>query len=270
MKRISTFVAASVLSLLAAGPVLAAAPTNDVFDGREVVAALPFSATLDTAEATSDADDAELHEQCGAPAVDASVWYEYTASTDGWIVVDASGSSYSVGLLVATGEPGAFSAEGCGPEGLLFFAAAGVTYHLLAFDYQGDGVGNGGTLVLSIDAGGGPPAIDLTVDPVGSFSPRTGAATITGTVTCSGGEGEGEGKSFINVQLSQLIGRIRITGDGGTEFSCDGASHAWTAEVLSSAGKFAGGKATVTASSVACNVFDCAMAEVSAGVTLRR
>jgi hypothetical protein len=270
MKRVSTFVAASVLSLLAAGPVLAAAPTNDVFGGREVVTALPFSVTVDTADATSDSNDAELHEQCGAPAMDASVWYEYTAPADGWIVLDATGSTYSVGLLVATGEPGAFGVQGCGPEGLLFFAAAGVTYHLLAFDYQGDGVGNGGTLVLSIEAGGGPPAIDLTVDPVGSFNARTGAATITGTVTCSGGEGEGEGKSFIGVQLSQLVGRFRIAGEGGTEFACDGASHAWSAEILSSAGKFGGGRAFVSASSVACNVFDCAMAEASASVTLRR
>ena len=49
------------------------------------------------------------------------------------------------------------------------------------------------------------------------------------------------------MQLSQTVGRSKFNGEGYTDFICDGASHPWAAVVVSSNGKFAGGKATVSA-----------------------
>jgi hypothetical protein len=49
---------------------LAAPPSNDTFAGARP----DVSELLDTTEATTDSDDAQLNATCGAPATDASVW----------------------------------------------------------------------------------------------------------------------------------------------------------------------------------------------------
>ena len=64
--KVSKRLAAAVIAALAivaftGSPAFAAAPTNDVFSGAEVVGGLPFAATLDTTEATTDADDDEMN-----------------------------------------------------------------------------------------------------------------------------------------------------------------------------------------------------------------
>ena len=98
-----------------AAPALAAPPGNDTYAGRTVVGSVPFTQSLDTTEATTDADDAELNAQCGAPVTDASVWYQVTAAADGGMVVDVSQSSFSAGAIVATGSPGNWTVVACAP-----------------------------------------------------------------------------------------------------------------------------------------------------------
>src|ERR671913_1642919 len=134
-----------------AAPALAAPPSNDTYAGRTIVASVPFTQTLDTTEATTDADDVELNAQCGAPATDASVWYQVTAQADGGLVVDVSESSFSAGAIVATGSPGNWTVVTCGPGAVGWTAVAGETYTILVFDDQGDGGGNGGVLNVTID-----------------------------------------------------------------------------------------------------------------------
>src|SRR4051794_16461556 len=141
VKRLAILsILAMILSLGVAAPVLAAAPANDIYAGREPIA-LGDSLTVDTHEATTDANDTELNTGCGAPATDASVWYELTATADGFIGVDVSASNYTAGVAVATGSPGSFEVIACGPGATAFEAAAGQTYAILAFDDQGDGGG---------------------------------------------------------------------------------------------------------------------------------
>ncbi|MDQ1745249.1 MAG: hypothetical protein QOE23_3588, partial [Pseudonocardiales bacterium] len=101
--------------LYSGSPAWAAVPTNDTIAGATPISALPFTATLDTTQATTDADDASLNANCGAPATEASVWYTYTAPADGAVVIDVSQSSYSAGVIVATGTPGNLSLDNCGP-----------------------------------------------------------------------------------------------------------------------------------------------------------
>ena len=257
----------ALLSLGLATPVLAASPGNDLYGGRTAIATLPFSDSIDTTEATTDADDVEANVSCGAPATDASVWYEFTPTADAEILVDVQSADYSAGFIAVTGSPGSFSLVTCGPQLGSFFAASGVTYGILVFD-QWDGAGNGGNLTLNVDLLPPPPVVDLTVNAAGKFNAKTGAAIISGTMTCTGGDEFG--KNFIDVQLTQTVGRLKISGYGGVEFACDGTTRSWSAEVIGQNGKFAGGKASVSAHAFACSAFGCGEDQVDRTVTLKK
>jgi hypothetical protein len=240
--------------LVGAAPAYAAVPTNDTFSGAVAISSVPFTTTLDTSEATTDADDANANANCGAPATDASVWYSMTPAADKAFVVDVSASSYSAGVLVVTGSPGAFQIVACAPRAVGFFATAGTTYYFLVIDDQFDGGGNGGTLVLNVIEAPPPPVIHATTDPVAGFNPRTGAATVHGTVSCSGVVDF----SFVDVQLSQRVGRGAVLGFGSIDVRCDGNVRPWSVEIFPVVGgKFAGGKGASVTFAVACGPFDC-------------
>jgi hypothetical protein len=253
---IGAMLLAAGLVLVGTGPAYAAAPTNDTFGGAIAIGSVPFSTTVDTSEATTDADDANANAECGAPATDASVWYSITAAADGALVADVSRSSYSAGVLVVTGAPGAFEVVVCGPGAVGFATTAGTTYYLLIIDDQFDGGGNGGTLVLNVDVPPPPPTIDVTVDPTGGFDPRTGAATVRGTINCSGVVNF----ALVDVELHQRVGRGEVFGFGGIAVVCDGADHQWSAEVFPILGtKFVGGKGVSVTFGVACGPFECSL-----------
>src|SRR5688572_2751123 len=129
-------VTALVLTTLiaSAGTAQAVAPGNDLYGGRTVVGAVPFTDSLDTTEATTDTDDADLNTNCGAPATDASVWYEITPAATGGLAADVSSSTYSAGAIVATGSPGNWTLVTCGPGAVGWMADAGTTYTILVFD----------------------------------------------------------------------------------------------------------------------------------------
>lgn len=218
------------------------------------VTATPFSTTLDTTEATTDAVDAELHAFCpGAPAMDASVWYDFTAPADGFYVADVSTSDYTAGVFVATGAPGSFDVLACAPGGAAFEATAGQTYHLLVIDDQSDGAGNGGTMSLTLDVAPPPPTLDVTVNPTGWFDSKTGLATISGTITCS----PDAGAALIETQLTQRVGRMLIRGFAWGEEACDDTTHVWSVDVAGDNGLFKGGKAANVTFSVACGLAFC-------------
>ena len=137
----------------------------------------------------------------------------------------------------------------------------------LAFDFQDDGGGNGGLLSISVSEAPPAPEVSLTIDPVGHFSARAGSATISGTVLCSG-------EAFfthLEGTLSQQVGRFTIRGGFSTDFVCDGAPHAFTAEAVPDNGKFAGGQATASAFAQACGAsFRCGEDSAEQQVRLRR
>ena len=255
MKRLAILTSLLMIaSLTLAAPVLAAAPANDVYAGREAIS-IGDSLTVDTSEATTDADDTELNAECGAPAMDASVWYELTATADGWIGIDVSASNYSAGVFVATGSPGSFEVVACGPGAVAFEAVTGETYAILAIDDQFDGGGNGGTLEIQVAEIPPPPEVDVTVNKTGKFNSATGSATISGTVTCTGGPAD---FSFIEVSVRQAVGRFYVDGFGFIEgFTCDGTTQPWSAEVFGFNGTFKGGKALTVSFAVACGEFLC-------------
>lgn len=239
--------------LVGASPAQAAAPTNDTFGGAIAIGSFPYTTTVDTSEATTDADDANANAECGAPATSASVWYSVTPEADGGFVVDVASSSYLAGVIVVTGAPGAFQLVSCGPDAVTFPTAAGTTYYLLAFDDQYDGGGNGGTLTMNVAAIPPPPTVDVTVEDTASFDPQTGAATVRGTINCTSAD-----DAHIEVELRQQVGRLGVVGFGWMEPTCDGADHRWSTEILPAfGGKFAGGRAASVTFAVACGKFDC-------------
>src|SRR5262245_3875944 len=187
---------------------LAAPPTNDTFAGATPVA-VGFTEVLDTSDATTDGDDAQVNASCGAPATDASVWY-VIEGTDQGVVVDVSQSDYPAGVLVGVGTQGNLETIACGPGTTIFTAVAGTTYYVLAFDDQTDGSGNGGSLNISFVEAPPPPTIDIALSRFGRVNIHTGVATVTGTYTCSNGE-----FLDININADQKIGRGSVFGFGG-------------------------------------------------------
>jgi hypothetical protein len=250
--RVAPVAAVLLTTLGLAAPASAAPPANDVYAGRIVVGSVPFTTTQDTTEATTDADDTELNAQCGAPSTDASVWYEMTAATDGALVADVSSSNYSAGVLVGVGSPGSFSIVACGPGATAWTTTAGTTYSILIIDDQTDGGGNGGAMALTIDQVPPPPTIDVTVNPTGQFT-RAGDAIVSGTVTCTGQADF----AALDAQLTQRVGRIKITGFGFTEVTCDGTTRPWSLLITGDNGIFRGGKAASITFAIACGRFDC-------------
>lgn len=249
-----TTVAIAALLMLTASPALAATPSNDTFAGTAVIGSIPFSTSLDTTEATTDADDASANSTCGAPATDASVWYSLTPATDTGLIVDVSASTFSPGVIVVTGTPGSFTLVTCGPGAVGFGAVAGSTYHLLLFDFQGDGGGNGGILNLSVSEIPPPPVIDVTVNPTAQFS-QEGSAILSGTVQCTGGPAE---FAVVQGELSQKVGRVAtVRGFFGTPVTCDGEVRPWQAEVFPQSGQFRGGKGASVTFAFACGIVQC-------------
>lgn len=263
-RPIASLVLALTLTFGGVAPALAAAPANDTFGGA-TVAATGFSEVLNTSEATTDADDAQLNTNCGAPATDASVWYAF-AGNDAGVVVDVSSSDYSAGVAVGVGTQGNLQLVTCGPGAVAFFAGAGETYYVLAFDDQFDGAGNGGNLSISFNEVPPPPTIDFTVNRFGSVNAQTGVATISGTYTCTNGD-------FFDVFVDarQNVGRFAIFGSG--EFfdfgTCDGTAHNWSADVFPQNGKFKGGKALTLNFATSCGAFECGFGFAEQTVQLR-
>ena len=241
------------LALLPAAPAQAAAPSNDLAAFPTPIS-VGFSETLDTTEATTDADDAQANSVCGAPATDASVWYSLAPAADAGVVVDVGSSSYTAGVIVATGSPGSLDVLTCAPGAASFSATAGQTYLIMAFDDQLDGGGNGGTLTISVTEAA-VPSLAVTVEPVGRVDARTGIATLRGTLTCTGSV-----LSLAGLELHQAVGRFTISGFTTLDTSapCDGTTRPWTVQVSGTNGKFAGGRSAAVSFTFACGVTSCA------------
>lgn len=257
MKATRRFVAALAAAFtsaaLAGSPALAAAPGNDTFAGAVAIASVPFSDSLDTSEATTDGDDDELNATCGAPAMDASVWYSFTPTEGTAYLADVSASNYSAGVFVATGSPGSFNVLACGPGGAAWEATAGETYYLVVIDDQADGGGNGGQMELTVDVAPPPPALEVTVNDTARFDAKTGSAILSGTIMC----GSDAQFAFLEAQVTQRVGRMLIRGYGGTEVTCDDTVRPWTLEVFGDNGLFKGGKALNATFSAACGLAFC-------------
>jgi hypothetical protein len=252
----------SVVTLSGQGA-LAAVPTNDTIAGIVAVGSLPYTQTLDVTEATTDADDAQLNASCGAPATQHSVWYSYTAATDGGFVVDVRGSDFPAAAIIGTGTPGALETAQCGSWTVGTKTTAGTTYYILVFDYNED-PDPGGTLHLTIDTAPPPPIVTLSVDPRATLHVRENIVTLTGTYSCT----DHPNLRYVYGTLQQRIGGRLVTGEFQTSgglgggLVCDGTAQPWYGDVQINDGQFVGGKAVVHATAVGCYLVFCGDATV--------
>jgi hypothetical protein len=181
------------------------------------------------------------------------VWYVLEGADVG-VAVDVSQSDYSAGVLVGVGTQGNLETVTCGSGTVAFFAEAGTTYYVLAFDDQEDGGGNGGSLNISFIDIPPPPTVEIALNRFGRVDIHTGIATVSGTYTCTNGD-------FLDVfvDASQRVGRGSVLG-GGSFFATDtsdGESHAWTVDLNPENGRFAGGKTMTVAFSFSCGEVLC-------------
>jgi hypothetical protein len=181
-------------------------------------------------------------------------------------VVDVEKSNYPAGAIVLSGRRGAWQLETCGPAVVAWEARAGVRYVIMALDDQSDGGGNGGLLILNLRRLPPPPTIDVTVDPVGSFDPRSGAAVITGRVTCTGQSDYTE----LSITVTQRVGRLLIRGWGWSQVDCSGENLRWLIPVTADNGLFKGGHAATVTTGFTCGPFTCSEGYDETVVQLRR
>jgi hypothetical protein len=267
MKFLVALLAISALAFGATPALAAGPPPNDDIADATTITALPFSDTVDTTKASTDAEETAAGQPCrdiGAPAIEKAVWYKYTASADITLLVDTTASSYTTGIAAYNGTPTAATFVTCGPGRITTSWAAGQTAYFMIF---GDQPGSrGGTLRISVQEAPPPPEVSLTVNPTGTFDSQSGSATISGTVTCTGVADF----AGLNGSLTQTVGRFTISGFFFSSFTCDGTTQTWTATVTSSNGRFGGGQATVQASAFACNSSGCGQDSVTQQVRLRK
>jgi hypothetical protein len=208
--RSASCLGALILTVVAglglATPAAAAAPPNDDFANATPIPGVPFSATLDTSEATPDADP-NLE---GCSGGTGSVWYTFTAPFFGdWDVVD-TGSDYTPLFTWYATEPFVYPFA-CGQGTMRQNLLGGVTYYLQV-------AGAGGHLEFAVQE---PVYTELTVtlDPVATLG-RGGDATVTvsGTVACTL-----DGLATVDGVITQKVGaKKEATGAFGMHLHANG------------------------------------------------
>jgi hypothetical protein len=231
---------ALLLVVIGAPSAFAAAPGNDNFVDATVITALPYSDVVDTTEATVEGTD-PLPVACGFE-LQSTVWYSFTPGTDGDLAVDTLGSGYDTTLAVFTGSPGNLVEVGCNDDAVglqsrvIWTADAAVTYFIMAGSYSP----GGGSLHLNLHTSAGPFAVeDFAVNTTGRVQAKTGVATISGTLVCSGEPG----RVYLEVSLRQRIGRAYVHGFNDGAVLCEG-SRTWSVTVSGSDGLFVAGRAS--------------------------
>jgi hypothetical protein len=238
-------------------------PANDLSTGAKRVRKLPFKASLDTSGATTDAQDAQANESCGAPHTNNSVWYAFTAGAkDSAMLVDTTGSNYSSGVIIATGTPGALTTIACSPVAAVATVSPGTTYYVIVFD----DTGFGGKLKLSIGAPPAAPTLSLAFNAAGTVD-STGSALLGGSYTCTSA-------NLVEIQgsLVEIVGSQVVVGnmfENVANPKCNGKRHPFAITAVPDAGlPFAAGQSAELSTGLACNVIQCTTYDTRQVVTL--
>jgi hypothetical protein len=231
------------LVLLAAVPSTMAQPANDDFDNAIVVAEpLPFTSNVDTSSATVAADDPTIYNAA------TTVWYCYTPSATGYIQANTFGSDYDTIIGVFTGQRGSLNLvtsnddSGSLQSRVNFLATAATTYWFMVGSWNGT---PGGNLVFTVQQGQAPADVTLTINPTGSVTPKTGIATVGGTITTTSLIYVYE----VDVFAKQRSGRGNIIASAFVPINAEvDTSWDWSAQLQDpNGGLFVGGKANVSA-----------------------
>jgi hypothetical protein len=125
-----------------------------------------------------------------------------------------------------------------------FDSEAGTRYYVVAFDFQDDGGGNGGTLHIAFTELLRPD-LNFSVHVGGSVDAGRGSATLSGRYTCTAGA---DFAIFVDARQGRVVGGGDFTG------ACDGSPQRWTVVVEPERGKFTEGKLKTTSFGVASTI----------------
>jgi hypothetical protein len=209
-------------------------PPNDDIGNAAVVYDLPYWDGVDMGGATSIGDPPACFTPYG------TVWYVFTP-TSAMDLQAYAWSGFDAAIAVFSGTPDALNEVTCGHWSVGFSAQPNETYYFMVGDPGWYGPPSG-YLHFELYAMQPPLTLDVSIDPHGTFSPLTGAATISGTVTCSR-------PAYVELsgEVRQFVGRLNtLRGYFSTSFECDGAT-SWSASAAPENGRFAGGHAQVSA-----------------------
>lgn len=236
----------AVLAFALAPTAAAAPPANDDFDSATNITVLPFSDAVDTTEATVAADDPTTACLVDTPIF--TIWYAFTPPTNMRLVLTAGISTPTVfGMSTFTGTRGNLSEVSCqGIGGTRFFDVdAGTTYYFMFWGFAA------GVVQFDLSEVLPPPSIALDINSRGTVNPKTGVATVSGTLTCS--------RSVVlpnlDVALSQVFARrVTIVGLGTLlDFPCSSSGSPWSVVLEGANGRFAPGSAMAEATTSFCN-----------------
>jgi hypothetical protein len=228
-------------------------PPNDDFNAPTVIPSIPFTTSQDVTNATAAFDDPFCvgHAQ--------TVWFAFTPTQNMAIEANTFGSTYDTTLSVYTGFRGSLTQLACNDDSvslqsrIRFNAVAGTTYYFMVSSFSFFPVSNA-NLVFNLVPGPQPLVITPSVVQFGSVRPSTGAATLSGFVSCSQ-------PAFVTIsgQLKQTHGPASTFGFFSVFVPCNGTTP-WSASIQTVgqtfhgralADLFTGGPADVTASASA-------------------
>jgi len=249
-KRSIGIVAVTMLLLGAvAAPALAAPPANDDRGAATVIGSLPFDDSIDTSEATPQANDPD----CASDVNNPTVWYSFTPNETRRYRAFTDGSDYDTTLLVARVGSGGLDVIDCNDDfndltsQVTWRGVAGQEYLIMAGACCGD---DGGSLQVHVRRA--PPRVNVTVsiDARGIVN-RMGGAVVRGHLSCRNGANAEGG---ISVRVRQTAGRFFIRGFGERGLRCN---RDWRVRARGDIGRFAPGRATVAVEATACNGSGC-------------
>jgi hypothetical protein len=243
-------------------------PPNDDFNSPTVIPSMPFTVSQDVSNATIAPDDPFCVTR------NQTVWFAFTPTQNQRLEANTVGSNYDTTLSVYTGARGALVSHGCNDDSngtlqsrVRFDAVAGTTYFFEVSSFFPVTPAN---LVFNLVLAPPPFAIAPSVTQFGSVDPSTGAATITGSVSCTQ-------PSFVTIfgQLKQTHGGTPVTGFFSAFVPCNGTTP-WSATVQTtvtlfhgrSAALFTGGKADVSATASAFDFDDGVFIQRNLAVTI--
>ena len=228
-------------------------PPNDDFNSPTVIPSMPFTVSQDVTNATTAPDDPFCVGRTQ------TVWFSFTPTINMRLEANTFGSNYDTTLSVYTGARGALTQLACNDDSngsvqsrVRFDAVAGTTYFFMVSSFSFFPVSSA-NLTFNLVPAPPPLAIAPSVTQFGSIDPTTGAATISGFVSCTQ-------PAFVTIsgQLKQMHGGTPISGFFSTFVPCNGTTP-WNATIQTtvtlfhgrSAALFTEGKADVTGSASA-------------------
>jgi PKD repeat protein len=211
-------------------------PNDDIADAISLQP-LPFSVDLNTRFATADPSDPVS--PCQGHSLGATAWFRYDAATSAPILLGGQ-ADFNAFAEVYSGSPGSLTWVNCfyvSSAGQRIEPTAGTTYYIVVAPSLGM---TGGLLTFSADWAF---TLGLAVNDSAKLNAKTGAVTISGTITCNKPASLQDFSGTLTQRGRNTI-RGTFTLDDGP---CDGVTR-WQARVTGDSGSFAAGRARLEVS----------------------